>query len=1252
MSRLLRDVIEIPERAGSEDYVLRLAESTDTAHLEQTLAQYVVTDSLAQNFDSALALVSDAVRNKTSRGAFLTGSFGSGKSHFMAVLHAVLGHEPAARKIAELQPVVAKHDAALREAKLLRLSYHLLGAPSLEQAVLGGYVEQIQRLHPDAPLPAVHTSDDLLTDAENQRRTLGDERFFAGLNGDDDDDSGDVWAGLLGTGTWDAETYHTARAAGPETEERQRLVTALTQSYFTSYTRFADYVDLESGLHAISRHAQALGYNGVVLFLDELVLWLAFSVRDTEFFRRETQKITKLVESSGSPRPIPLISFISRQMDLRKWFADAGATGNEQEALDRAFRHQEGRFASIQLGDDNLAEVAHRRLLWPVDDEARRTLEDAFGQLERRPAVWDVLLDSINTGESHHGASEAEFRLTYPFSPALVSTLRSLASVMQRERTALKVMQQMLVNRRESFTVDDLIPVGDAFDYVVNGRQALDSHAANLFRAATALYEDKLKPILLREHNVTERQLADDPTSVPRGFRSQERLAKTLLLSAVAPNVPALKELTASRLASLNHGSIVSPLPGNEARLVMAAINTWKKEVPEIQTSSGSDPVIRVQLADVDYESVVERVKGEDNPGRRRQLVKEIVHQALGIDPHTSDLDSAATRQVTWKGSRREVDVVFGNVRDTAWLSDEHFQNRPGTWRFVVDYPFDEEEQSVSQDIARVERMQQAGKYWQTVVWLPRYLTPEVQRELVRLVKLHWLFSGSGERWQNSSDHLPEAARAQARAILENQHAAYKERITRVLQQAYGAATPDAGNLADDAAHTQVLMSLDRSFSPAEPVGADLGTAFENLIDQAFRSSYPAHPEFEPAREEITVRQLETVRGYVEQASIQEDGRTPTHPSDRQVLRRICGPLRLGKATETHFLFGSDTFAFWAGEFDRAVAHHGGNAHAPVTVRQLRDWIDGLTPAWGLRTDVADLLISAWALLQKRAWFEANTPVAAPALGKIRDHLELRPEPLPTKEDWTTAHTNAGHLFGLAGNQYLTGANVAEFAGTVSARAAEHAGPADALVGELRQLYSRLTVDQHDGDRLTVAAAAASFVIDLSRTSNRVALIEKVARAEFPVPLDVVGRTLADAATVVRALQAFQWHRLSPVVQAETGADERAQQARDIMRQLREATSADELTVRLADALRRAEEETFQWLADQTPSVPAPPPAPEQHGPEDVELDVSTDEPQTGQIRDRIALTSAKDVPVVEVELKRLLAEHHGRRIHVQWWVE
>ena len=527
-------------------------------------------------------------------------------------------------------------------------------------------------------------------------------------------------------------------------------MTALTQHYFSAYTQQASYVDLDTGLAAMAAHAKGLGYDAVVLFLDELVLWLAFSVQDREFFRRESQKLTKLVEAGAGARVIPLVSFVARQMDLRRWFADAGASGAEQEALDRAFRHQEGRFGTLVLGDDNLPYVASRRLLRRRADnpQADQVIADAFSRLDRRSDIWDVLLDGVNTDDRHRGADEAAFRLTYPFSPALVSTLRSLASVMQRERTALKVMQQMLVSRRDTLTVDDVVPVGDSFDYVVRGHDALDPQAAALFRSATALYRDKLRPILLAASNLTEEDAAGDPERLPAAFRADDRLAKTLLLSAVAPKVPALKELTAARLASLNHGSIRSPLPGNEAGIVLAKVREWNRRVPEIHIGGDPrNPVIRVQLSDVDYESVVENAKGEDNDGRRSELLKDLVREAIGITERDPDVFGVYAHPVVWRGSRRSVDVVFGNVREAGWLTEDHFRARPGTWRFVIDYPFDEAGHSAAEDLERVDRLAEGGLKSQTIVWLPRFLSEDRMREVRRLVILDWLLSGTGERW-------------------------------------------------------------------------------------------------------------------------------------------------------------------------------------------------------------------------------------------------------------------------------------------------------------------------------------------------------------------------------------------------------------------------------------------------------------------------------------------------------------------------
>ena len=242
-----------------------------------------------------------------------------------------------------------------------------------------------------------------------------------------------------------------------------------------------------------------------------------------------------------------------------------------------------------------------------------------------------------------------------------------------------------------------------------------------------------------------------------------------------------------------------------------------------------------------------------------------------GSPRRDTDMFGAIAHPVIWRGSRREVDVVFGNVRDASWLTEDHFRARPGTWRFVIDYPFDEPGHSGAEDLARLDRMIESGLKSQTIAWLPRFLSEERMSEVRRLVILDWLLSGTGERWTRHADHLSEVDRAQARAILESQRTG----------AARGAAPRDAGVLRRgraDSRHAwrrggsddRVLVSLDPSFSPAAPVGADLGAAFGNLVDQAFSATYPGHPRFEPGDVEVTVRDLAAVYAHV-----QAGGRRP-----------------------------------------------------------------------------------------------------------------------------------------------------------------------------------------------------------------------------------------------------------------------------------------------------------------------------------------------------------------------------------------
>lgn len=106
---LIRELITIPERVHQGDFVLKLSDGVRAA--DETLSNYVVTPQLAQAFDSAMAFIHSALATRQSKAAYLHGSFGSGKSHFMAVLNLLLAGNTRARSIKELASTVAKNNA-------------------------------------------------------------------------------------------------------------------------------------------------------------------------------------------------------------------------------------------------------------------------------------------------------------------------------------------------------------------------------------------------------------------------------------------------------------------------------------------------------------------------------------------------------------------------------------------------------------------------------------------------------------------------------------------------------------------------------------------------------------------------------------------------------------------------------------------------------------------------------------------------------------------------------------------------------------------------------------------------------------------------------------------------------------------------------------------------------------------------------------------------------------------------------------
>jgi hypothetical protein len=1151
---LIRDIFELPEQVHRGDFVLRLAEGVQ--HPTETLRDYVVTPQLVACFDSALGLIRSALDGRTSRASYLHGSFGSGKSHFMAVLHLLLQQNPHARGIPELAGVVAKHDAWLSGRRFLLVPYHMIGAHSMESALLGHYAAHVRALHPTAPVPGVFLSEGLLSDAAGLRASLGDAAFFARLN------QGATGGGGWGQyeAAWSAESYDAAVAAGPASDARARLVGALVQSIFTSYRDVAAaqgeaFVPLDQGLSIVSRHAQALGYDAVVLFLDELILWLASQSADLAFVNREGQKLAKLVEAQASERPVPLVSFVARQRDLRELVGEHVA-GAQRLGFADVLKYWEARFHTITLEDRNLPAIAERRVLRPRSEAARQQLDQAFRETARvREDVMSVLLTS--------GADRDMFRQVYPFSPALVQALVAVSALLQRERTALKVMLSMLVEQRDRLKLGDVVPVGDLFDAIADGAEAFTEDMRRNFDNAKKLYHQKLRPLLEAQHELRAEDAATaaEDDAAATAFRADDRLVKTLLLAALTPEVEALRALTAGRLAALNHGTILSPIPGREISIVLERCRRWAAQVGEIRVGEGTNPTIDVLIKGVDTEAILDKAQSIDNQANRLRAVRALLFEALGVREEDRQWTQHA---FSWRGTLRECELLFANVRE---LTNESFKSEDG-WRIIIDYPFDADGFTPRDDRARVEQFQRAhtDQRAQTLVWLPCFFTPATLRDLGTYTRLEHVLAG--ERFEEFASHLSAVDRAQARGLLDNQRSQLRQRLRACLAGAYGVATPSPGSVDTSAfaGPADQFMSLDGSFAPQPPVGADLSQALANLLEQVFTHRYPAHPLFET---EVRSALLRKVSEELQRAAQAENGRIVVEAAQRGPLRQVAVPLQLGVMGENAFVLGHH----WSGHFSRKLAERGATTES---VGLLRGFFDEPRPM-GLPPSVQNLVILSYADQTQRSFYRHGAAIE-PTLDALPDDLELREQMLPSPEQWQRASDRAGAIFGSTASPLRNASNVARLCDDVRARAREQRDAASRLPGRLRA-----SGVADDAPRLRTAIAAQALLETLLAPQAENA-VQVLCAFEAPPSSDpALGRSLRSAAEVEAVLQATNWELLEALRAIH---DERTTAAEALRARVAEALRHDELSQPLGPALRAAQSDALRLI------VPSPPPSP------------------------------------------------------------
>ncbi|WP_322753661.1 hypothetical protein [Frankia sp. Cas3] len=1152
---LISELINVPETVHSGDFVLDLAQGV--THIERTLRDYVVTPELAIRFGEALGIIKGALVDRSSKAAYLDGSFGSGKSHFMAVLSALLANHPGARGIGELAPVVARFDGDVIGKRFLLVPYHLVGRQTLEEAIFGGYLAHVRALHPDTPLPAVLIDTPLIDTAITLRSKLGDDAFF-GLFG-----KGDQGWGDLGQ-AWDAERFEAALAAGPGSKEQKDLVGALGEALtgFADLARSAGtgYVNIDDGLAAISQHAASLGYDALVLFLDELILWFATKMADHAWVANEAPKVAKLVESANADRPVPIVSFVARQRDLRE-LVGTNLPGTDHLAFADSLKWWEGRFGSVKLSDNNLPVIASKRLLRVKGDDARAQIDTAF-------AAMDQVRQDIRSALMTAHADRHAFRLTYPFSPAFVETLVALSGALQRERTALRVMQQLLVDQRDTLALGQLVPVSDLFDVLVANDEPISGELGALWRNAQKVYAE-IRRLILENHGLVEEAVDTVPST--HAVHRDDRIAKTLVLAALMPEVSSMRDLTARKVVALNHGYIRSLVSGQESGAVLQVVRQWAARLGAVQlTGDDASPLISVRLDGIDIEGVLDNAKGADSDGTRRQAARALLFEALGASKEVT-LDRVTTYTTIWRGTRRSVELVHGTIRDPGDLGDSMFVPNHDGWRVAFGFPFDDKGHSPVEDSDRVTRLR-AARPARTVCWVPRHFTAQVERDLGRYVRLQYAL---GPSFDQLAGHLSDNEKAIARQQMAAQRDQLRSRLSNALLQAYGVITPDETLV--DTAHggIDIFVSLEPGFTPRVPAGAGLRQAFENLLDQVLSWEYPAHPHF-PA--EVRQTDLRKAHVQVRRAIEHPEHRIMVEPGERPIMTKVANLLRLGEQHAQYFVLGHH----WEQHLGRKIAEAEA-AGRPIMVRDLRLWLDE-PQRMGLPQEIANFVLIVFAEQTNRS-IVAGQPIDVSVLQPLPADARIVEEPLPDGATWLEARDRAHAIFAVADvTELCTARNVALLAERVRRIVADRISAARTLYSALVERGPAVLPGRGDAgttERVRIAEGVVRLCEELAAATDNVALIGLLAAFDLPgVPLHL-GRSLSTATDLVAAIRRVDWDIFATVTGWGLGHPQGVQ-AKAVADELAGVWAANEWAEHLQPALGKADREVRRLVLEAT----------------------------------------------------------------------
>ena len=781
-------------------------------------------------------------------------------------------------------------------------------------------------------------------------------------------------------------------------------------------------------------------------------------------------------------------------------------------------------------------------------------------------------------------------------------------------------------------SLGELVPVGALFGAMLDGHDAFSADLRHQFDKARKLWEQKLRPLLLRSAGLTDEQLRTLPAdnAQVRRFRTDERIIGTLVLSALAPEADTLRALTARRLAALNYGTIKVPIPGGESQLVEQRCRQWAAEVGEVKiTGSGVDPVVSLQLSGVDTSAILDSVKHEDNDGNRLKVIRQLLFEELDIAYENT---FQIGHKVTWRATPRDAELCFANV----WEADDSTLRSDGdTWRVVIDSPFDRDHNTPFTDLHRLERFRGTNPPSKTIVWLPSFFSEGLQAQLGRLVRLEFLLSND-DRLRQYSTHLSLTDRAEAKTVLANQRDQLRERLRRSLRMAYGVMNSEPGILDESLRleKDQQFQSLDATIAIRPPAAADLRSALDNLIEQGLDGQYPAHPKFSKDELKLNNRLVEEAYAKIREALEAPDSRVQIERDLRKKLRPLLDPMELAHVGEQFLAVKT----VW---FDRFDPRESQLPNRAATVGQLRQWMNEPN-RMGLPETLENLVILTYARQASRMLTLQGIPVPE-SLTNLRDDVVLERQKLPEQKAWEQVCDRASHIFGVTIPALPTLANLQKLNDQVSELVKQLGPSVGNYVDKLRTTLPTLVGDFAEVQRYKTAVVTSTLCQAIQRAKKPSEVFEAIQSAQVTAPSGM-GEVFKQAARAHRALDQIRLDVFESLGQVRD--EPRAGVAKMLRQQIQDALRADEHATALDSVVGRWLDDSMKLLLD-APRDITPPPAVPTPVVNDISLPPAPAMPGTIVKEGKRAIKGANAWKAVREEIERELTD--DAELEINW---